>query len=261
MRPEMSHDREILGLARLEQLRHARQTARDVAVLAALARDTREDVAGIDVLAVLDRENRVERQQVAGLLAVGQHDRVAGGIVDGDARTQVAAARLPLPVDHDPVGDARRVVDHLAHRHALDEIDIDRLTRLFGDDRQGVRIPLGELLALRDDRLAVDQQARTVRHAMLGPLALGAVDQHDLGVAAHHDRHARAVDDDVAVAHLDGTVVARLDVRLLRATLRGAADVEGTHRELRARLADRLGGDDAHRLADVHRRAARRSRP
>jgi hypothetical protein len=30
----------------------------------------------------------------------------------------------------------------------------------------------------------------------------------------------------------------------------------GPHRELRARLADRLRGDDAHRLADVHQRAA-----
>jgi hypothetical protein len=32
--------------------------------------------------------------------------------------------------------------------------------------------------------------------------------------------------------------------------------VEGPHGELRARLADRLGGDDADRLADIDRRAA-----
>ena len=47
------------------------------------------------------------------------------GIVDGDARTQVAAARLPLPVDRRPVGDAGRLVDHLAHRDAFDEVDVD----------------------------------------------------------------------------------------------------------------------------------------
>ena len=35
-----------------------------------------------------------------------------------------------------------------------------------------------------------------------------------------------------------------------------AADVEGAHRELRARLADRLRGDHADRLADVDQRAA-----
>ena len=45
--------------------------------------------------------------------------------------------------------------------------------------------------------------------------------------------------------------------RLLRAELTDATDVERTHRELRARLADRLGGDDADRLADVDHVAAR----
>ena len=49
------------------------------------------------------------------------------GIVDGDARTQVAAARLALPVDDDAVGDAGGLVDHLAHRHAFDQVDVDRL--------------------------------------------------------------------------------------------------------------------------------------
>ena len=37
----------------------------------------------------------------------------------------------------------------------------------------------------------------------------------------------------------------RLDVLLLDAAGGDAADVEGPHGELRARLADRLGGDDA----------------
>ena len=37
----------FLGLARLEQLRHARQTARDVAGLGAFGRNTRQHVAGM----------------------------------------------------------------------------------------------------------------------------------------------------------------------------------------------------------------------
>ena len=47
----------------------------------------------------------------------------------------------------------------------------------------------------------------------------------------------------------------RLEARRL-VELGGAADVEGPHRQLGARLADRLGGDDADRLADIDRRAA-----
>jgi hypothetical protein len=37
---------------------------------------------------------------------------------------------------------------------------------------------------------------------------------------------------------------------------RRTTDVEGAHRELRARLADRLRGDDADRFADVDQAAA-----
>src|SRR6185312_1749260 len=50
-------------------------------------------------------------------------------------------------------------------------------------------------------------------------------------------------------AHLAGRL--RFDLRGRRRPRRRAADVERAHRQLRARLADRLRGDDAHRLADV----------
>ena len=48
----------------------------------------------------------------------------------------------------------------------------------------------------------------------------------------------------------DHAVVPRFLRRLLRDARRRAADVERPHRQLRARLADRLRGDDADRLAD-----------
>ena len=58
-------------------------------------------------------------------------------------------------------------------------------------------------------------------------------------------RLALVVDDDVDADELDGAGVLGLDVVLVDAAGGDAADVEGAHRELRARLADRLGGDDA----------------
>ncbi len=48
-----------------------------------------------------------------------------------------------------------------------------------------------------------------------------------------------------------------LDVAFLDGAGRHAADVEGPHRELRARLADALGGDDAHGHALLDQRAGR----
>src|SRR4029079_893422 len=55
-------------------------------------------------------------------------------------------------------------------------------------------------------------------------------------------------------AVLDASRHLALPRRLLGDTSRRAADVEGAQRELRPGLADRLRGDDAARLADVHHR-------
>ena len=64
----------------------------------------------------------------------------------------------------------------------------------------------------------------------------------------------------MAVAELHHAVEIGLDEGLIR-DLRRAADVEGAHGELRARLADRLRRDDADRLAHVDGRAARQIAP
>ena len=63
---------------------------------------------------------------------------------------------------------------------------------------------------------------------------------------------------ELRVADADDAFGARLERALLDlAARRRATDVERAHRELRARLADRLAGDDADRLADVDLVAAR----
>ena len=89
-------------------------------------------------------------------------------------------------------------------------------------------------------------------HGALGAVGIG--DGNDQ-VAAHRDQVAVRILGDVAVLDLDGAFEVRLDERLL-GDLRRAADMERAHGELGARLADRLRGDDAHRLAHIDRRAA-----
>ena len=67
---------------------------------------------------------------------------------------------------------------------------------------------------------------------------------------------------EVRVADSDVALVARLERALLDlAARRRSADVERAHRELRARLADRLARDDADRFADVHLVPARQVAP
>ena len=187
---DLADDREILGLARLEQLGHPRQTAGDVARLRGFARDARQHVAGLDLGAVVDRQDRIDRQEVARLEPVGQGQQLARFVAQRDARPQIAAARLLLPVDHDLRGDAGRLVDHLAHRDALDQIDVMRDAVLLGDDRDRVGIPFGEAVAAVDRRTVIGQQPRAIGHPVPRLLAAGLVDQHHLAIAPHHDRQS-----------------------------------------------------------------------
>ena len=254
----LGDDRVVLGLARFEQLGHPRQAAGDVARLRRFSRDAREHVAGVDRGAVLDAEDRVDRHEVARLETGRQMHHLAILVAERDARAQLGAARLLLPVDHHHVRDAGGVVEQLSVRHPFDHVDIVGDALALGNDRYGVRVPLGNADPRFHLGAVVGEQASAVGHLVPRALAIVLIVQHDLAVAAHHHRPALAVDHHGAVADRYGGVERRFDVRLLGATLRGAADVEGAHGQLRAGLADRLGGDDADRLADVHRRAARK---
>src|SRR3546814_138468 len=87
-------------------------------------------------------------------------------------------------------------------------------------------------------------------------LATLGVDDRDLARTRQRQTATALVDDRLHVAIFDRAVGDGFEVRLL-VDLRRAADVEGPHRQLGAGLADRLGGDDTDRFADVHRRTAR----
>ena len=257
---DFGDDRVILRPARLEQLRHARQTARDVAGLGAVDRDARDDVARAHRRARLERDDRFDRQQIARVAAARQLGDLAVLALDDDRRLEAGRARRRAPIDDDALGDAGRLVDLLRHRGALDQIlEADHAVDL-GQDRPGERIPLGDALAALDLVALVDLEPRAILHAVHRALGAAAVGDDDRDVARHRHQIAVRVAREVAVADLHLAVEVRLDERLVR-ELRRAADVEGAHRELRARLADRLRGDDADRLAHIDRRAAREIAP
>src|SRR4029077_12301712 len=117
-----------------------------------------------------------------------------------------------------------------------------------------VRIPLGETIAAFYARAFIDLQPRAIDDAIGRTFLALRVHDHRLHVATHRDQLTVGVLDDVAVHDLDLAVIAGLDLGLA-GDLRCAADVERAHRELRARLADRLRGDHADRLADIDRRS------
>ena len=120
-----------------------------------------------------------------------------------------------------------------------------------------MRVPFGEFPAPLHFVPVGDEQARPVAHAVPAALAALLVGQHDLAIAAR--RHDRPVGRGHRAVVLDPRrpVDLALDAGLPGALRDRAADVEGPHGELGAGLADRLGGDDADRLAHVHHRPAR----
>ena len=251
----LGDDRAVLRTAGFEELGHPRQTAGDVAGLGAFGGHPGQHFARLDFVAVADREDRAHRQQVTGLAAVGQ--ALVGAVVveHRHGRTQVRALGGGAPVDDHAVGDAGGFVGFLADRHALDQVLEPHLAADFGDDRGGVGVPFGDALAALDLLAVLDAQARAV--GRLVGFAVLAIDLDGRAAVLRlmTIRSPSAVVHRVAAGDLDDAVVAGFEERLL-GHLGGAADVEGPHGQLGARLADRLGGDDADRFADVDRRAA-----
>src|SRR6202035_5841190 len=258
----LGNDRRFLRPPRLEQLRHPRQTAGDVARLGAFGRDTGDDVTGADMHAGIDRDDGVHGQQRAGVAAAAEFEDLAVLALDHQRRAQVllAAGGGRTPIDDHALGDAGRLVERLGQRLTFDQVLIaDRAVDL-GEDRPRIRVPLGDALAALDVIALVDLQPRAIGDAVHGALgAVGITDGND-EVAAHRDQVAVRVLGDVAVLDRDGAFKVQLDERL-PGDLRRAADMERAHGELGARLADRLRGDDAHRLAHIDRGATGKIAP
>src|SRR6202163_3376202 len=248
-------ERRVLRLASLEQFRNPRQTAGDVAGLRAFRGNTREDVAGLDLRADVDRQNRVDRKHVASLTATRELEDFAILALDDDSRTQIRPAPRRAPVDDDALGDAGGFVERLRDRLSLDQILEPDGALDFGKNRPGVGIPFGDALAALEHIAFIDAHPRAVLNEVgrtLGAVGIGYRDHH---VAHHRNQMAFAILRDRLVLDRHLAVEIRLDERLL-VDLRRATDVERAHRELGAGFADRLRGDDADRFAVVDRRAA-----
>src|SRR2546426_19123 len=186
---DLGDDRLLLGLARLEQLRDARQTARDVLGLGRLARDLGDDVGGEDLGAVRHGEVRAHRKRVPVTLG-GLHGRLPlAGRADDDAGLQFALRVL----DDDLAREARDLVELLAHGDALEDVLVLDPTRELGEDRVGERIPLDEHGPRLDPLVRLDFDLGAVDDRVALALAAAVVGDTDLAVPVRRDQIAVAV--------------------------------------------------------------------
>ena len=238
---DFADDRGILGLASLEEFDNARQTAGDVFRLRGFARDLREHVAGLDFITIDDHQVSARRHQVLLRAAACATD------VDGGLMLFITGRQR-----NDELRKTSDFVHLLFDRDTgLQVLELHGTCR-FGEDREGVGIPLDHRLTERDRLTIFDLEARAVYDVVPFFFAALFVDNGDQAGAVHRDDLLTAALDHLQVDKLHEAIVASLDFRLFGDASGGAADVERAHRELRARLADGLRGDDADRFAHLN---------
>ena len=156
----------------------------------------------------------------------------------------------------DPLAEAGELVELLGHRLVFDDVDETHGAVDVGENGVRVRIP-GEdhLVALHLAAVGRhhDRAERNLETRRDGRASFARRLDVNLAFVRGDDLLALGVgDDDETIAVFDDTGDLRLARRLLGDTRRRSTDVEGAQRELRARLADRLRGNDADGLTEVH---------
>ena len=242
---DFADDGRVARLAGLEEFDDARQTSGDVLGLGGLARNFRQHVSGLHLVAILHHQVRAGRHEVflAG---------AAGGVANLNRRRVFFIARRQRDDELRQAGD---FVDLFLDGDAgLEVLELDRASG-FGEDRERVRIPFGKKFAELDGLIFLDAQARAVDHVVALLFAALFVDDGDQAVAVHGDQVLAAAAHDVHVDEADEAAVAGLEFGLFGDARRRSADVERAHGELRARLADGLRGDHADRFAEFDKAA------
>src|SRR5579862_394801 len=228
---DFADDRGFMRLAGFEQLDHARQTTGDVFRLGGFARDLRQHIARGNGVAILDHQVSARWHQVA----------LVGLALDHDRGLALLVGRI---ADHVP-RQAGDFVHFFVERDTfLQVLELYRAAD-FGEDREGVRIPLDHYLAERDRITIVDLQLGAVHDRVALAFAVLVVDDRDGTLTVHHDQVARLRLDGLQSDEAHIAIVLGIEARLLGDSRCGTADVEGTHGELRSRFTDGLRRDDA----------------
>ena len=171
---------------------------------------------------------------------------VALGTLDDDGGLTL----LVGGVGDDQAREAGDFVDFFVERDAfLQVLELDRAGD-FGEEGEGVGIPLAEALAERDLGSVFDLELGAVDDGvtlLLAALARRRWRWSRCGSSRPGRRYLRADGDEVDEAH--GAGVLGLEVRGVGDARCRTADVEGTHGELGSGLADGLRRDDADGFA------------
>src|SRR5690606_28925276 len=146
---------------------------------------------------------------------------------------------------------AGQFVGLLDHGDAVDEVDEAHHALHFRHDRVVMGIPGRDGLPGLDLHAVLRIDGRAIGQLVALALAAVLVEHRDLARTRHAHQVAAAVRHGLDVVELHRAGGLHRHVVDRRRTRGRATDVEGTHGQLGAGLADRLRGDHAHGLAEV----------
>ena len=171
---DFGDDGSVLRLTSFEELGHARKTAGDVLGLRGFAMDLGDRVAGLDLVAVGDDQVGADREHVPrNAVRAFDLERIALAVGDEDLRTLVGG----LGLHDDLVRKTGHAVELLLHRDAFFDVLELHDARSFGDDRSGIRIPLGHELALFDRVAVLHEELGAVDDRVLLTFAAVGIDE------------------------------------------------------------------------------------
>ena len=240
----------VLGLADFKEFGNPGKTAHDILGLGRFAGTACNCLALGDCVAVLDHDDCAHRQEVDSLgLDFAVHlllDVACCRIHDGNGRLEARC----LEFLHRQ-GDVVVLVNVFLHCLAGDKVHKLNEAFFFRDEGVIGGIPCGKHVALGNFLSVPDEDAGTGRNIFLLDFASLRVDDHKLAALVEHNKLSFGIDDRAHVLELDAAGIHGIGLASFNRAGCGTAYVEGTHGKLGAGLADGLGGNDAHSLADV----------
>ena len=239
---DFGHDCRVLRRTSFEELGDARQTTGDVVGTRDFARSRRQQSTTVDLLTFDDTQGRFFRHRI-------MRDRPALVVFKHHLRMQIA-----LTFEDDAIDDAGDIVALFAHRHFGNDVLETNRSADIAENRNTGSFPFDDELALFEHGAIGHEHLRTDRYFKALDHAGVLIVDGEFAVTIENDLLFSAIDDDAEIFVNKPTGLTRLISSFFGLGVRHTTDVEGTHGELRARLANRLGGDDAdrHTVFDGH---------
>src|SRR3990167_1897546 len=250
---DFCQDRGFLRTARFEQVGNARQTTGNVAGLRGFLGDTGDDITHTDLDPVGHTDQGVSRQEVLGrYVGTRQQQILAVDTNHLHGRTDVlAGSRTILRIEDFDVGQTGQFVGLALDGDAFFHAHVGHGTFHFGNDRVGVRVPLGNNSASIDLVTFLHRNHRTVRQLVALTLTTELVGNRQLTGTRYRNQVAVQTLDVLEVVQTNRTTILHLDTISSGSPAGRTTDVERTHGQLGTRLTDRLSSDNADRFTDV----------